>query len=451
MNMKFILMTVFFTILHIQLAAQGFSDRSTYYSYGTKMYAEAFYQPIADNDSLEITIMFKIVHHAMSFVKSTSIDRESYFFATPSVEITLRDTLGIIRNRQRWKDTLKLSRYEDTESKDKFSAGFIQFNMLPGIYNTSLSLLDSYDKESHKVELSLSIIDFSNKPIISQPIFVSKSAGITDYKYDPFILGGNVAFSSANSVVLIPLSYANDYSNYNFTLESKPTTDLLYYADDFKLSGRMELIQSDGIIVKENMIDRSAQLNISDYTYDMFDLKFGILRLVLPEQSLLPGNYRLTVYQDDLRDSTHFDFMVLWHDMPLSLRDLEYAIDATFYLLTDEQFEEMKKGNNKEMRTKFLEFWKSKDPTPLTPFNEAITQYFNRVDYAFFNFQSMTQRDGAKTDKGKIHILFGTPDNVRKELIDGKSHDIWQYSSLGKTFYFESQTKGIFKLTKIDE
>ncbi|MBE2188236.1 MAG: GWxTD domain-containing protein [Desulfobulbaceae bacterium] len=434
-------------LFHLQSIAQGFSDRSSYYSYGTKMYAESFYQPIADNDSIEVTLMFKIVHHTLGFIKSNSNDKENHFFATPSLEIIIKDSDGIIRNRIRWKDTIHVNNYDDTESKDKFAIGYVQFNMMPGSYNSSISLLDSYDKKTHSIDLKLNPEDFSRKPLISNPVFVTKNAGISDYIYYPFILGGNVAFSAENSTILLPLSYSTDFDSFNFILQSKANSEMLYNVDDFKLSGRMELIQSDGLVMNEEPLF----IKIADFTDKLFDLNYGMLRLELPEQSLLPGDYTLAVYKDGSRDTSLIEFKVLWHDMPLSLRDLDYAINSTFYLLSDEAFELMNSGNKEEKRKKFLEFWKSKDPTPLTPYNEALTQYFSRVDYAFFNFQTLTQRDGSKTDKGKIYILFGLPDNMKKELINAQSFDVWRYSSLGKTFYFESQTKGIFKLTKIVE
>ena len=37
-----------------------------------------------------------------------------------------------------------------------------------------------------------------------------------------------------------------------------------------------------------------------------------------------------------------------------------------------------------------------------TPYNEEMAEYFSRVDYAFYNFQTINQKDGAKTDRGKI-------------------------------------------------
>lgn len=434
-------------LFHLQSISQGFSDRSSYYSYGTKMYAESFYQPIADNDSIEVTLMFKIVHHTLGFIKSNSNDKENHFFATPSLEIIIKDSDGIIRNRIRWKDTIHVNNYDDTESKDKFAIGYVQFNMMPGSYNSSISLLDSYDKKTHSIDLKLKPEDFSRKPLISNPVFVTKNAGISDYIYYPFILGGNVAFSAENSTILLPLSYSTDFDSFNFILQSRANSEMLYNVDDFKLSGRMELIQSDGLVMNEEPLF----IKIADFTDKLFDLNYGMLRLELPEQSLLPGDYTLAVYKDGSLDTSLIEFKVLWHDMPLSLRDLDYAINSTFYLLSDEAFELMNSGNKEEKRKKFLEFWKSKDPTPLTPYNEALTQYFSRVDYAFFNFQTLTQRDGSKTDKGKIYILFGLPDNMKKELINAQSFDVWRYSSLGKTFYFESQTKGIFKLTKIVE
>ena len=51
---------------------------------------------------------------------------------------------------------------------------------------------------------------------------------------------------------------------------------------------------------------------------------------------------------------------------------------------------------------KFNEFWRILDPTKDTKFNEAMAEYYTRVDYSFFNFRSLDQNDGTFTDRGKI-------------------------------------------------
>ena len=111
----------------------------------------------------------------------------------------------------------------------------------------------------------------------------------------------------------------------------------------------------------------------------------------------------------------------------------------------------MQNGDESEMKANFDEYWKTKDPTPITPFNEAMSQYFSRVDYAFFNFQSISQIDGAKTDKGKIYILYGKPDKIDSEFINNRQEEVWTYTNFKKKYYFSTIATGLLKLSKIEE
>ncbi len=448
--MRTILFVLTFVLISTNLCAQGFIDRSTYYSFGTKLYAEAFYQPVAESDSLEVTLLFKIAHHALVFVRGNSIELGNYFQADPALEATLRDSTGIIRHRLRWRDTLRLLTYDDTESKDLYMQGYLTFLARPGKYEAVISLLDSYERTAHKIDLSMEFKDFSSQPLISIPIFAEKAPGIRDFNYYPFILGGNVAFTSGNSQILFPISYKNEFDMFNFSIESQTKANGLFSTEATLISGRGELSPSDGLIIHQDPRNKQYYLNITRKTIDYSNLKFGILSINLPDLSMIPGKYLLKIYKDGSRDTNNFNFEVIWDDMPLSLRDLDYAIESVFYLLTDDEFKEMKRGSTEARKLKFVNFWKSKDPTPNTPFNESLLQYYKRIDYAFFNFQNTQTRDGSKTDKGKIYVLFGPPETVKKELKNGKSHDVWYYPRLAKIFYFESLPRGMFKLVKID-
>jgi hypothetical protein len=78
-------------------------------------------------------------------------------------------------------------------------------------------------------------------------------------------------------------------------------------------------------------------------------------------------------------------------------------------------------------------------------------EYFRRVDYAFFNFQSVSQKDGADTDRGKIYILNGKPGSVERNLVGDKSFELWTYEKMKKVYTFELVSNGNFKLTSIKD
>src|SRR5207245_1225991 len=57
------------------------------------------------------------------------------------------------------------------------------------------------------------------------------------------------------------------------------------------------------------------------------------------------------------------------------------------------------------------EFWKATDPVPLTPENEAVDDYFRRVQQANIRFPDEGQ-PGWLTERGEVFITLGEPDEM---------------------------------------
>lgn len=69
-------------------------------------------------------------------------------------------------------------------------------------------------------------------------------------------------------------------------------------------------------------------------------------------------------------------------------------------------------------RERFLErYWTAHDPTPDTAINEVLEEFRRRVAYADLNF-SETRR-GALTDRGRVYVHFGRPEEVQAEAVPG--------------------------------
>ena len=89
------------------------------------------------------------------------------------------------------------------------------------------------------------------------------------------------------------------------------------------------------------------------------------------------------------------------------------------------------------------EFWKATDPVPLTPENEALDDYFRRVQQANIRFPD-EGGPGWLTERGEVFITLGEPD----EMIDltnttdrsGTRVLRWTYTSQRLTLYFQDQT-----------
>ena len=81
------------------------------------------------------------------------------------------------------------------------------------------------------------------------------------------------------------------------------------------------------------------------------------------------------------------------------------------YIITDEERAAFKQLSNDEERDNFIEaFWQRRDPTPDTEENEYKEEHYQRIAYANEHFAAGVP--GWRTDRGRIYIVFGKPDEI---------------------------------------
>src|SRR5262245_47239106 len=88
------------------------------------------------------------------------------------------------------------------------------------------------------------------------------------------------------------------------------------------------------------------------------------------------------------------------------------------YIITNEERATFKKLSTDEERESFIEsFWLRRDPTPDTIDNEFKDDHYERIAYANEHFASGIP--GWKTDRGRIYIMYGKPDEIESHPSGG--------------------------------
>jgi len=88
------------------------------------------------------------------------------------------------------------------------------------------------------------------------------------------------------------------------------------------------------------------------------------------------------------------------------------------YIITDEERAAFRQLSNDEERDNFIEaFWQRRDPTPDTEENEYKEEHYQRIAYANEHFAAGVP--GWKTDRGRIYIVFGKPDEIESHPSGG--------------------------------
>ena len=108
------------------------------------------------------------------------------------------------------------------------------------------------------------------------------------------------------------------------------------------------------------------------------------------------------------------------------------------WIITDEERNTFKALKTDDEREQFIEqFWLRRDPDPDTDVNEYREEYYQRIAYANEHFTSGIP--GWKTDRGRMYIMFGPPDE-KESHPSGGSYDrpTWEGGGSTSTYPFET-------------
>jgi GWxTD domain-containing protein len=85
--------------------------------------------------------------------------------------------------------------------------------------------------------------------------------------------------------------------------------------------------------------------------------------------------------------------------------------EDVIWIISDEEKQAFKQLSNDEERDSFIEaFWQRRDPTPDTEENEYKEEHYQRIAYA--NEHYAAGIPGWKSDRGRMYIMYGKPDET---------------------------------------
>jgi GWxTD domain-containing protein len=215
------------------------------------------------------------------------------------------------------------------------------------------------------------------------------------------------------------------FSAQNFSIVSARTgypRFLNYIApgEVFRLNYRLpgyDSIYVDFIKLREDFPRPPIALNAPSYFPVSPDTTFRLAWtdstvFALPEKGMY--HFRL--------DSTRMEGITLNRfgpDFP-QVQSEEALVEPLFYIATQTEYNNIRRSGNTKLAVD--DFWLGR-ATSMERSRELLRVYYNRVVYS--NLYFTTNREGWKTDRGLIFILFGPPDRIRS----GGSEERWYYIS----------------------
>jgi len=106
-------------------------------------------------------------------------------------------------------------------------------------------------------------------------------------------------------------------------------------------------------------------------------------------------------------------------------------------IITKEEKDAFLRLGTNEEREQFIEdFWRRRNPDPDSPTNSFKEQHYRRIAYANEHFASGIP--GWRTDRGRIYILWGPPDEIESHPTGGTyDRPMWQGGGSTQTYSWE--------------
>ena len=440
-------------ILSFILSVNVFSQQDKFQP--SKLYIDSKYDemfflhiialPSDNSDSTDIYLCYTFCYISLVFQKT---DDDKYY-AIPEMEVTFKDSEGITRKRFITNDTIIADNYNATQQKENNYSNVVKFSLANDNYKVVAKFNNSKSRTS-TIEHTISKYSDDNK-LVNMFLLPCTQTDYFDViiPYNSFSSNNNcVPFSSNNFTIFIPTKSNN--RDYTFTIEKVESKNELNWKPFEILEGIVDNMKERIDRMYSWVFDKNLHTGNTYY----FNFKDFITISIYNsrEISFIPGKYILTI-SDNNNIKTQFAFEVKWYNMPKSLASPMYALEQMHLILTDEEYKNMKNKNKNEVFANIMKYWNTRQYRTYSGSNytTAMIEFFDRVDYAEVNFRTLTQKDGAKSDRGKVYILNGSPNEITTNIKNKKTNEIWYYKKLNKKYIFEIVSVGNYKLVNIEE
>jgi GWxTD domain-containing protein len=122
------------------------------------------------------------------------------------------------------------------------------------------------------------------------------------------------------------------------------------------------------------------------------------------------GELRVQVTADRLADTVSLPVLVSFSN-EWAITDFDEVLSLLRFFGRDSAVAEMRAADSAKRPVLWREFWRASDPNPASPGNEALEQYFRRIEEANQRFHEVGVA-GWTTDRGEVFITLGVPDEV---------------------------------------
>lgn len=350
-------------------------------------------------DSINATIFINIPNYAVQFVKS-----DTGYVSRYDLQLSVLNEDDDQVYQYLWTETVHTNQYIKTMSLEESNLFFKQIRMKKAPFSIRVDILDRDTRKRAEKELQFKPeLHVSGDLAVFPSIVMHKTMGNWGFG-DGFlpVLNNMVSYRS-DSLAIFVTGWADD---------------------------------GDAVIEIKNKTNDHIKWNLKD-TIRVSDGYF-VYKVKIPVTSLksIKNLIQTTVSQGKQKVTDTQEITMRKQGLSMYVRDINVALEQMRYILTEKERSQVNKASRKDKEELFNTLWDKRDPSPGTPLNELMEEYYRRVAFANEYFSSF--QNGWETDMGMIYILLGPPEDRERESLRGSRvvEETWYYFRINRSFTF---------------
>ncbi len=362
-------------------------------------------------------------------IKNNQTTIDGYLY----VKITNKDS-----NEEIFKKDWNFGSILDSTQKEALNLiGLLRFELPVGEYKCLVKGTDP----NQKLDIDSTVFDIQVKELSSLRFSISDiqlASEIKQYAQDQ----NSIFYKNTLDVIPNPALVYGESNPVVFFYCELYNLDKDVKADYLKVEHLLYNSRNEFVYRKTKYLPRAnssiveiGAINVSKMPSGVYNLTFAATDTV--KNLTITSSRRLYVVNPAILDTTELasvetDLFATELSI-LSEEELDNMFLMSKYIATQQEIEKWGRLNNEESKQKYLyEFWNARDNDPSTPENSFKRNYFDRVEYAKKNFSDLLNKQGWKSDRGRIYVTYGRPTEIERHPneTDTKPYEIWYYEDM---------------------
>jgi GWxTD domain-containing protein len=314
---------------------------------------------------------------------------------------------------------IRVASFHETQREDE-SVIFQQFlSVPPGAYSLSVSVRDENSGNANMQQMAVTVPRFGPRTL-STPISI--------YQVKP-----RVRLDTVPSLIANPRS----------TIVLGRDTLAGLYVEGYGLPPsakvNVAVLNDAHVVILQDTVNLVRQGDLSSALLDF------------PVASIGVGPVTVVTSLAGATDSVQAPLFLSFGD-EFGITSFDELLSYLRFFVSPQRIQLLRDAPPEQRASMWAAFWKQTDPTPSTPDNEALRDYFKRISTANSRYRE-EGLPGWLTDRGKVYVTLGEPDQAGQPLGASGSTarsraEIWVYTQYSLRLIFVNQgTNGHLRLS----